>query len=225
MDFDQHLAQLLGSMTLQNAWTLVPDVVSLHHRSPPMHRPLTHISPHIRPAPPPVRRTPPLRRRTPACPTAHPTPRTPRTKHVLRPRSSSRRPYLPLTTLTCSSRPKPPPSRAKPARSASAPVASPASSPSGDAAAPRGCGLLQAIRAQLTSDRFPTTGGEYLEAIFTHREVVNAFPPGHRDCAVGFTELASCIEKRAWRADRDSDYEAVAAFRNEAWVLAHMSGW
>ena len=28
MDFDQQLAQLLGSMTLQNTWNVVPDVVS-----------------------------------------------------------------------------------------------------------------------------------------------------------------------------------------------------
>lgn len=88
--------------------------------------------------------------------------------------------------------------------------------------APCGCGLLQAIHAQLTSDRFPTTGGDYLEAIFTHREVFHAFPQGHRGCAVAFTDIASCLEKRAWRADRDADYEAVAAFRNEAWVIANM---
>ena len=93
------------------------------------------------------------------------------------------------------------------------------------ASAPTGCELLQAIRAQLTSDRFPTTGGEYLEAIFTHREVFHAFPPGHRDCAVGFSDLASCLEKRSWRADRDADYEAVAAFRHEAWVIANMGIW
>ena len=77
----------------------------------------------------------------------------------------------------------------------------------------------------MTSDRFPTTGGEYLEAIFTHREVLHALPQRHRDCAVAFTDIASCLEKRGWRSDRDADYEAVAAFRHEAWVIANMGIW
>lgn len=81
------------------------------------------------------------------------------------------------------------------------------------------------MRAQLTSDRFPTTGGEYLEAIFTHREVFSAFPQGHRECAIAFSSLASSLESRDWRADREGDAEAVAAFRHEAWALANMCPW
>ena len=90
---------------------------------------------------------------------------------------------------------------------------------------PCGCGLLQAVRGQLTSNRFITTGGEWLDVIFTHREVFNAYPQGHRECAVGFTDLASFLESREWRADRDSDAEAIAAFRHEAWVIASAAAW
>lgn len=111
-------------------------------------------------------------------------------------------------TLTFSSTLKPNPPKPRPTESA-----------------PCGCELLRAIRAQLTSDHFPTTGGEYLEAIFTHREVFHALPQRHRDCAVAFSDLASCLEKRGWRPDRDADYEAVAAFRHEAWVIANMKIW
>ncbi len=81
-----------------------------------------------------------------------------------------------------------------------------------------GCAYLQAIQAQLES--YPTTNGEYLEAIFTHREILSAFPPGHKDCAHGLNVLASALEARAWRADRDADSEAVAAFRHEAQMTA-----
>lgn len=54
-----------------------------------------------------------------------------------------------------------------------------------------------------------------------HREAFYAFPPGHRTCAVGFSEIAKVLETRAWRADRDADQEAVVAFRNEAWIIAN----
>ncbi|KIK67527.1 hypothetical protein GYMLUDRAFT_876025 [Collybiopsis luxurians FD-317 M1] len=81
-----------------------------------------------------------------------------------------------------------------------------------------GCAYLRAIQAQLES--YPTTGGEYLEAIFTHREIFSSYPEGHRDCARGFSDLAYMLEHRAWRADRDADTEAVAAFRHEAWTIA-----
>ena len=81
-----------------------------------------------------------------------------------------------------------------------------------------GCTYLQAVRAQL--DSYQTTGGEYLEAIFTHRAVFNAYPPGHKSCAKGFSDIACALERRAWRADRDSDAEAVVAFRYEAWKIA-----
>ncbi|KAF8918223.1 hypothetical protein CPB85DRAFT_118137 [Mucidula mucida] len=48
-----------------------------------------------------------------------------------------------------------------------------------------GCAYLQAIQAQLES--YPTTNGEYLEAIFTHREILSAFPPGTRTARTGST--------------------------------------
>ena len=81
-----------------------------------------------------------------------------------------------------------------------------------------GCAYLQAVQAQL--EWFPTTGGEYLEAIFTHREVFRAHPSAHRSCARGFSDLAKALEARPCRADRDSDAEAAIAFHHEAWVIA-----
>lgn len=80
-----------------------------------------------------------------------------------------------------------------------------------------GCAYLQAIQAQL--DTYPTTGGEYLEAIFTHREILLSYPQAHQECARGFSDLAYMLEQRAWRADRDADVEAVVAFRYEAWSI------
>ncbi|EED83442.1 predicted protein [Postia placenta Mad-698-R] len=93
-----------------------------------------------------------------------------------------------------------------------------------DVQPPCGCALLQGIRDQLLLERYPTTGGEYLEAIFTHREVFFAFPEGHQMCAIGFTDLAKDLETRNARADRDGDGEAAAAFRHEAWVIASNRG-
>lgn len=81
-----------------------------------------------------------------------------------------------------------------------------------------GCAYLQMIREQLNN--YPTTGGEYLDAIFTHREILCAYPVAHRNCARAFSDLAYSIEQRAWRADRDADTEAVTAFRHEAWMIA-----
>ncbi|TCD59935.1 hypothetical protein EIP91_011033 [Steccherinum ochraceum] len=83
-----------------------------------------------------------------------------------------------------------------------------------------GCGMLQAVQDQLDSDLFPTTSGDYLDIIFAHREVFYAYPQAHAMCALGFTEIAKKVETRQWRADREGDLEAVAAFRNEAWALA-----
>jgi len=85
---------------------------------------------------------------------------------------------------------------------------------------PSGCALLQQIQSSI--DRYPTTGGEYLEAIFMHRSLCAAFPQGHRSCAICFSDIAYELEKRAWRADRDADTEAVTAFRHEAWMIAAM---
>ncbi|KAG5637729.1 hypothetical protein H0H81_003439 [Sphagnurus paluster] len=94
------------------------------------------------------------------------------------------------------------------------------SSESGSASgsASYGCGYLQALQEQL--DNYSTTSGEYLEAIFTHREILAAFPAAHRECARGFSDMAGMLEHRAWRADREADAEAVAAFRHEAWSIA-----
>jgi hypothetical protein len=85
---------------------------------------------------------------------------------------------------------------------------------------PRGCAYLRAIWHQLEWGSYPTTGGEYLDAIFTHREILFAQPAAHPDCARAFSNLAGMLEERAWRSDRDADSEAVAAFRHEAWVVA-----
>lgn len=84
-----------------------------------------------------------------------------------------------------------------------------------------GCGYLQAIRSHI--DNFSTTSGEYLEAIFTHREIFAAYPSAHQGCARGFSDLAQLLEKRPWRADRDSDGEAVSVFRHEAWMIGATS--
>ncbi|KAF9469628.1 hypothetical protein BDZ94DRAFT_1151242 [Collybia nuda] len=81
-----------------------------------------------------------------------------------------------------------------------------------------GCAYLQAIREQL--DKFATTNGEYLEAIFTHREILSSYPAAHHQCARGFSDIAFLLERRAWRADREADTEAVMAFRHEAWSIA-----
>ena len=69
-------------------------------------------------------------------------------------------------------------------------------------------------------DSYPTTGGDYLDAVFTHRELFLAHPEGHRECARLYNDIAYAMEQRAWRADRDADTEAVAAFRHEAWMIA-----
>ncbi|KAG5342631.1 hypothetical protein C0989_012136 [Termitomyces sp. Mn162] len=82
-----------------------------------------------------------------------------------------------------------------------------------------GCEYLQTMRRQL--DNYITTGGEYLEAIFTHREILSSFPSAHHQCARAFSDIAYLLEQRAWRADRDADTEAVSAFRHEAWTIAN----
>ncbi|KAI0359576.1 hypothetical protein OH77DRAFT_1037838 [Trametes cingulata] len=119
-----------------------------------------------------------------------------------------------------------PPSRTPSSSSASAPQ------PQQPAAAPCGCAYLQALHGQIRAGAYATTGGDYLEAIFTHREAFFAFPPAHQGCALGFSALAQDLESRRaadparaeaslWRADWDGDSEAAAAFRHEAWVIAN----
>jgi hypothetical protein len=65
-------------------------------------------------------------------------------------------------------------------------------------------------------DKYSTTGGDYLETLFTHREIFSAYPHAHLHCARALSDIATAIERREWRCDRDDDYEAVAAFRHEA---------
>ena len=93
-----------------------------------------------------------------------------------------------------------------------------------------GCAYLQAVGAQIRAGVYGTTGGDYLETIFTHREALYAFPAGHRACALGFDALAQELAHRqhphphsqhAHRPDWDGDSEAVSAFRHEAWVIAN----
>ncbi|KAJ6491832.1 hypothetical protein C8R47DRAFT_442632 [Mycena vitilis] len=82
----------------------------------------------------------------------------------------------------------------------------------------QGCAYLQAIQSQL--ENFHTTGGEYIESIFTHRQIFFAFPGGHRCCARAFSDLACSLQQRDWRADRESDMEAATAFHYEAQFIA-----
>ena len=91
------------------------------------------------------------------------------------------------------------------------------------AALPCGCGLLQYIRSQISSDQYSTTGGDYLETVFIHRDLYRAYPQGHQECIIVFNDLARVLEQRAWRADRESDAEAAAAFKQEAWLMANSS--
>ncbi|KAK7691794.1 hypothetical protein QCA50_005197 [Cerrena zonata] len=89
---------------------------------------------------------------------------------------------------------------------------------------PSGCGYLQHIHTQLQSGQYNTTGGDYLETIFTHREALFAYPHAHRTCSLGFVDLAGLLEAREWRADREGDSEAVAAFRHEAVMVGSWTG-
>jgi len=84
---------------------------------------------------------------------------------------------------------------------------------------PVGCALLQHVQASIDL-YYPTTGGDYLDTIFIHRSLFAAFPQVHRSCARCFSDIAYLLEKRAWRADRDADTEAIVAFRHEAWTIA-----
>ena len=99
-----------------------------------------------------------------------------------------------------------------------------ASSSSSDAPpTPAPCALLEALTRSYDPDaaeELQTSCGEYLELIFIHREAFAARPSAHAGCSAGFSALARALELRAWRADRDADTEAVAAFRHEAWMVA-----
>jgi hypothetical protein len=100
--------------------------------------------------------------------------------------------------------------------------------PSGSSDAPSSpapCAFLQALTHWYDPDaeEVQTTCGEYLELIFIHREAFAARPAAHTGCSAAFSALARSLELRAWRADRDADTEAVAAFRHEAWMVATWS--
>jgi hypothetical protein len=87
---------------------------------------------------------------------------------------------------------------------------------------PAPCALLESLTRSYDPDaeEVQTSCGEYLELIFMHREAFAARPAAHAGCSAAFSALARALELRAWRADRDADTEAVAAFRHEAWMVA-----
>jgi len=85
-------------------------------------------------------------------------------------------------------------------------------------AEPFGCPLLLSIYYHL--EAYPTTGGAYLDTIFTHRALLHSSPREHEWCARALSDLARKIDDREWRADRESDQEAVAAFLHEAMTMA-----
>ncbi|KAJ7647737.1 hypothetical protein FB45DRAFT_207559 [Roridomyces roridus] len=82
----------------------------------------------------------------------------------------------------------------------------------------QGCAYLQHMQSRL--ETFPTTGGEYIESIFTHRQIFFAFPGGHRSCARAYSDLACYLQHRERRADREADQEAATAFNYEAEFIA-----
>ena len=85
---------------------------------------------------------------------------------------------------------------------------------------PFGCPLLLSINYHI--ETYPTTGGAYLDTIFTHRALLHASPREHGGCSRAFSDLSRKIDDREWRADRESDQEAVAAFLYEAMMVASL---
>ncbi|KAF8841737.1 hypothetical protein BDN67DRAFT_1010401 [Paxillus ammoniavirescens] len=98
------------------------------------------------------------------------------------------------------------------------------------------CHFLQSILASLDPESpvlspspypypiaspFQTTNGAYLDTILLHRSLLGAFPPAHKGCAATLQEIAKALEMRTWRADRDSDAEAVVAIRQEAYLIVN----
>jgi len=86
-------------------------------------------------------------------------------------------------------------------------------------AEPFGCPLLLSIHYHI--EAYPTTGGAYLDTIFIHRALLHASPREHEWCSRALSDLASKIDDREWRADRESDQEAVTAFLHEAMAVAN----
>ncbi|KAI0263846.1 hypothetical protein BC834DRAFT_971195 [Gloeopeniophorella convolvens] len=129
--------------------------------------------------------------------------------------------------IRVSAEPAPAPPQAPAPTAPDAPMSDAASSQSGTtgSSASSGeppCALLEALTGfyDPEAEQVQTTCGEYLELIFMHREAFAARPAAHTGCSAGFSALARALELRAWRADRDADTEAVAAFRHEAWMVA-----
>jgi hypothetical protein len=93
---------------------------------------------------------------------------------------------------------------------------------------PNGCPYLQAIRGQLAAGIAGGTSGEYLDTIFTHRELLLANPSAHMGCAEEFERLASCLEARprwSWQSHQArADGEAARAYREERRALVDWSG-
>jgi hypothetical protein len=89
-----------------------------------------------------------------------------------------------------------------------------------DEPSPHGCSFLRSVQSHL--EEYPTTGGAYIEILFSHREAAAAFPRWHvrRSCVRGFSELAEALVRREWRADREEDEEAATSFRYEAMRIA-----
>ena len=83
---------------------------------------------------------------------------------------------------------------------------------------PFGCPLLLSIHYHI--EAYPTTGGAYIDTIFTHRALLHASPREHEGCARALSDLARKIDDREWRVDRESDQEAVTAFLHEAMMVA-----
>ncbi|KAJ6497652.1 hypothetical protein C8R45DRAFT_983728 [Mycena sanguinolenta] len=90
-------------------------------------------------------------------------------------------------------------------------------SPSDSEPSYQGCAYLQAIQSQLKLENSHTTGGEFIELIFTHRSLLFAFPGGHACCARAFSDLACSLQRREWTADREANMET---FNYEAQFIA-----
>ncbi|KAI0343702.1 hypothetical protein BDW22DRAFT_1344657 [Trametopsis cervina] len=211
MDLDQQLAQLLGTMTLQGVWNAKADVVR--------DAPNTGYAPG--PTPAAAVHDEDMSDSSDAEDSSLYQARCPSPLFFTTPLLTFD--DLPLPSCRCEPNSKRKPrsrSKAKlPPSSASALVKL-------SVAQQRRKRATVAIQEQLSSGLYPTTGGAYLELIFIHREILYACPQLHRDCAMGFCDLAQFLEHRDWRADREGDAEAVAAFRHEAGLVAHVaSAW
>jgi len=51
--------------------------------------------------------------------------------------------------------------------------------------------------------------------------LLHASPREHEGCARAFSDIAKKLDDREWRADRESDQEAVTAFLHEAMTVGN----